>query len=196
MDVFRLPEMSNSFRPWYLRRVSLSETNLDRKVSGVTIYPTALFWRTQINRNAELLLTLTNNKWPLGVDPGGHHFVVLNVSIKNKQIFFSEVVVNRKWSSVVRWLFGIYCDLSYYSGFGITQSSRQQHSYSSHSRRQMFPKQSLLPSAIWIALIMSPLLIPSNPVIPRDWPRSIISVIFTMALLSQGMSIFLTSFYQ
>jgi hypothetical protein len=46
---------------------------------------------------------LINNKWPLRVDPGGHHFVVLclspcglksllNTSINNKPIFFLEVV--------------------------------------------------------------------------------------------------------
>ena len=39
---------------------------------------------------------LTNNKWPPGVDPGGHHFAVLNVSINNKPIFFSEVVICNK----------------------------------------------------------------------------------------------------
>ncbi len=28
-----------------------------------------------IGRNAKFLLTLTNNKWSPGVDPGDHHFV-------------------------------------------------------------------------------------------------------------------------
>ena len=46
-----------------------------------------------IDRIAKLLLTLTNNKWPLGIDPGGHHFVVLNVSINNTPVFVSEVVI-------------------------------------------------------------------------------------------------------
>jgi len=35
---------------------------------------------------------LTNNKWPLGVDPGGHNFAVmcvLNVSINNTPDFVS-----------------------------------------------------------------------------------------------------------
>jgi len=36
---------------------------------------------------------LTNNKWPPRVDPGGHHFVILNVSINNKPIFVSQVVM-------------------------------------------------------------------------------------------------------
>jgi len=39
---------------------------------------------------------LANNKWPLGIDPGGHHFVFLNVSINNKPFFVSAVVVNRE----------------------------------------------------------------------------------------------------
>ena len=62
------------------------------------IYPPALFWCTQIGRNADLLLTLVNNKWPLGIDPGGHHFVVLNVSINNTPVFFSEVVTYDNFS--------------------------------------------------------------------------------------------------
>ena len=32
------------------------------------------------------------NKWPLGIDPGGHNFVVLNVSINKKRFFVSQVV--------------------------------------------------------------------------------------------------------
>ena len=36
---------------------------------------------------------MTNNKWPLEIDPGGHHFVVLNVSINKKPVFVSEVVI-------------------------------------------------------------------------------------------------------
>ena len=35
---------------------------------------------------------MINNKWPLGIDPGGHHFVVLNVSINKKRFFVSQVV--------------------------------------------------------------------------------------------------------
>jgi len=31
-----------------------------------------------------------------GIDPGGHHFVVLYVSINKKSVFFSEVVTNKK----------------------------------------------------------------------------------------------------
>ena len=40
-----------------------------------------------------LLETLTNNKWPLGVDPGGHHFVILDCSINNTPVFVSAVVI-------------------------------------------------------------------------------------------------------
>jgi hypothetical protein len=40
-----------------------------------TVYPLALFGGRGIGRNTKLLLTLINKKWPLGVDPGGHHFV-------------------------------------------------------------------------------------------------------------------------
>jgi hypothetical protein len=39
------------------------------------IYPPALFGWCKIDRNVELLKTLINNKWPLGVDPGGHRLV-------------------------------------------------------------------------------------------------------------------------
>ena len=42
---------------------------------------------------ANLATPLTNNKWPLGVDPGGRHFVVLNVSINKKPISVLYVVV-------------------------------------------------------------------------------------------------------
>ena len=63
-----------------------------------TVYPPALFGDAQIGRKAKLLLTLINSKWPLGVDPGGHHFVVLNVSINKKLILFSEVVIFRKYN--------------------------------------------------------------------------------------------------
>ena len=48
--------------------------------------PLALFGKSEIGLNARLLNTLTNNKWPLGVDPCGHYFVILNVSI-NKKLF-------------------------------------------------------------------------------------------------------------
>ncbi len=34
----------------------------------------------------------TNKKWPLGLDPGGHHFVVSSCSINNTPDFVSEVV--------------------------------------------------------------------------------------------------------
>jgi hypothetical protein len=41
-------------------------------------------------------LTLINNKRPPRVDPGGHSFVFLNISINKKPIFFSEVVTYKK----------------------------------------------------------------------------------------------------
>ena len=53
------------------------------------IYIHTLFGGCEVGRFAKFLLTLTNNKWPLGTDPGGHHFVVLDVSINKKPIFFS-----------------------------------------------------------------------------------------------------------
>ena len=56
----------------------------------------ALFWMGILVRNPELLQTLTNKKWPLGIDPGGHHLVVLNVSINKKPISPSEVAVYEK----------------------------------------------------------------------------------------------------
>ena len=39
---------------------------------------------------------LINNKWPPRVDPGGHHFVVLDTSINKKPFFFSQVVIYKK----------------------------------------------------------------------------------------------------
>ena len=39
------------------------------------IYITALFGGCDFCLNAKLLLTLRNNKRPLGIDPGGHHFM-------------------------------------------------------------------------------------------------------------------------
>ena len=53
------------------------------------INPTALLGACEIDKIEKFLLTLTNNKWPLGIDPGGHSFVVLNVSINKKLVFFS-----------------------------------------------------------------------------------------------------------
>jgi len=63
-------------------QINISKTFGDNKLMTVTILP-----------NPKVL---TNNKWPPGVDPGGHHFAVLNVSINNKPIFFSEVVICNK----------------------------------------------------------------------------------------------------
>ena len=39
------------------------------------INPTALLGVCEIDKTEEFLLPLTNNKWPPGVDPGGHSFV-------------------------------------------------------------------------------------------------------------------------
>jgi hypothetical protein len=60
------------------------------------INPPALFRACEIDRNAKFLLTLTNKKWPPRIDPGGHSFVFLNISINNKPVFFSEVVTYKK----------------------------------------------------------------------------------------------------
>jgi hypothetical protein len=53
------------------------------------------------------LLTLINNKWPLGIDPGGHHFIVLNVSINKKPVFLSYVVHSSKTATKDRTLMAI-----------------------------------------------------------------------------------------
>jgi len=37
-------------------------------------------------------------EWPPRVDPGGHNYVVLNVSINNTPVFVSAVVINGKIS--------------------------------------------------------------------------------------------------
>jgi hypothetical protein len=54
-----------------------------------------LRWLAKVGVTTKFLQPLTNNKWPLGSDPGGHHFVVLNVSINKKPLFFSEVVTKK-----------------------------------------------------------------------------------------------------
>jgi hypothetical protein len=64
-----------------------------------TIYPPTLFGGCEIDRNVELLETLINSKWPPGVDPGGHRFAFLNVSINKKSFFFSEVAGRDLWES-------------------------------------------------------------------------------------------------
>ena len=46
-----------------------------------------------MSRNAKFLLTY--KKWPLGIDPGGHPFVFLNISINKKLVFVSQVVTNK-----------------------------------------------------------------------------------------------------
>jgi hypothetical protein len=63
---------------------------------GFPINPPTLFWVTQNSKNAKFSETLTNKKWPPRIDPGGHSFVFLNISINNKPVFFSEVVTYRK----------------------------------------------------------------------------------------------------
>jgi hypothetical protein len=54
-----------------------AQPSSDRAGCGgqITIIPPALIFTFQVVPNAKLLLPLTNNKWPLGVDPGGHRFV-------------------------------------------------------------------------------------------------------------------------
>ena len=66
----------------------------------ILICPLALFRGVQFGRNAKFLLTLTNNKWPLGIDPGDHQFVALKVSINNTPFFVSEVVIFERKISV------------------------------------------------------------------------------------------------
>ena len=56
------------------------------------IYIAVLVERYEVGRNTKCLLTLLNSKWPPEVDPGGHHFLLLNVSINKKLIFVSEVM--------------------------------------------------------------------------------------------------------
>ena len=79
-----------------LRKPKTTEMREEQAASGRLIYPLTLLKSNQIVRNAKFLMTLTNNKWPPGIDPGGHHFVVLNVSISNTPDFVSEVVIYKK----------------------------------------------------------------------------------------------------
>ena len=59
------------------------------------IYTVALSKGCEIGRDAKFLDTLINKKWPPGINLGGHHFVVLNVSIKKKPYSVLEVVIYR-----------------------------------------------------------------------------------------------------
>ena len=70
----------------------------DRSFKMLTIYPLALILVFQIGRNAKFLRPLIDNKWPLGFDPGGHHFLLLNVSINKTAVFVSEVVTYKNIS--------------------------------------------------------------------------------------------------
>jgi len=36
-------------------------------------------------------------RWALGIGPGGHHFIILNVSINKKRFFVSYVVTYEIW---------------------------------------------------------------------------------------------------
>ena len=54
--------------------------------------PLTLFWMGILVRNMELLQTLINKKGHQGSNPGGHSFVVLNVSINNTPVFVLEVL--------------------------------------------------------------------------------------------------------
>jgi hypothetical protein len=56
-------------------------------------FVTTFFRDGRKGKFTKLVLILTNNKWPLGIDPGGHHFAFLNVSINSKPIFILEVVL-------------------------------------------------------------------------------------------------------
>jgi len=44
---------------------------------------------------ASISKILTNKKWPLGIDLGGHNFVFLSISINNTLVFVSAVVTSR-----------------------------------------------------------------------------------------------------
>lgn len=69
---------------------------MDRRRTKFTFYPLTMFEKSNLADFGCFLQPLTNNKWPLGIDPGGHHFVVLNISINKKPFFFSEVVIFEK----------------------------------------------------------------------------------------------------
>jgi hypothetical protein len=61
-------------------RLFIFMLSLKTGMSSNPINPSTLFRGAQIGRNVKFLLTLVNKKWPPGIYPGGHHFVVLNVS--------------------------------------------------------------------------------------------------------------------
>ena len=54
--------------------------NDSKRLSNVSTIPLGLIYWLISDRNAKLLLTLTNKKWPLGINPGGHHFMDLCAS--------------------------------------------------------------------------------------------------------------------
>jgi hypothetical protein len=82
-------EMQNSYNPCNIRYSQSIAIGWQGQRGQFLIYTPALDGECEFDRNAKFLLTLINNKWPLGIDPGGHHFVFLNVSINKKPVFFS-----------------------------------------------------------------------------------------------------------
>ena len=78
----------------------VGEITFSGKEGKLTKIPLALFWMGILVRNVELLKTLIKNKWPLGVDPGGHHLLLLNVSINKKPVFLSYVVTFKNYRAV------------------------------------------------------------------------------------------------
>jgi hypothetical protein len=61
--------------------------------SRVLINPAALLGAYEIDKIAKFLLPLQCKKRPTRINPGGHDFVFLNVSINKKPFFVSEGVL-------------------------------------------------------------------------------------------------------
>jgi len=90
-----------------------SQEVIDHDEGDCLIHHLVLLERYEFGGNAKVLLPLVNNKWPPEVDPGGHRFVVLNVSINNTPVSVSAVVdYKKKPNSRIILRNGVVCTLA------------------------------------------------------------------------------------
>ena len=95
-QVSKLLNFSNSLQgyakflltPTYKKSVTSDHTIENASQRFLTI-PLATNSQVVFGQNTKFLLSLINKKRPPEVDPGGHHFAVLNVTINNTPVFVS-----------------------------------------------------------------------------------------------------------
>jgi hypothetical protein len=59
-------------------------------VPSIPIYPPTLIEGGLIGKNVKFLLAQTNKRWPHGIDPGDHHFLVLNTSFDKESFSYHK----------------------------------------------------------------------------------------------------------